>query len=120
MRRNGAGDRVDIADHDRLGPRQLLERVSRLAMLVFVTFRPSYEPRWIGQPHVTLLVLNRLSERDSAALVNNLAHENHLPQAVRDQIVALADGVPLYLEELSRTVLPRSPQRHPGASSGRR
>ena len=50
-----------------------VERVQRLPVLLVVTFRPEFQPPWVGQPHVTLLALSRLGPRDGAALVGRVA-----------------------------------------------
>jgi predicted ATPase/class 3 adenylate cyclase len=88
----------------------LIEAVSRLRVLVLITFRPGYDARCIGQPQVTLIALNRLDERHCAAMISFLAHDRKVHRAVVDRIIALADGVPLYVEELSRTVFGVSPE----------
>src|SRR4029077_10580300 len=67
-----------------------LERASSLRVLVLITFRPSYQARWISHPHVTLLALSRLSERNSATMVSYLARDRNVTQAVIDRIVSLA------------------------------
>lgn len=93
---------IDPTSEELLG--LFLERLSRLRVLALITFRPGYQIRWAGQPHVTALTLNRLTEQHSAAMVSYLARDRNVTQEVIDRIVALADGVPLFIEELSRTV----------------
>jgi class 3 adenylate cyclase/predicted ATPase len=83
----------------------LVERVRALPVLVVVTFRPEFRPPWIGQPHVTLLTLNRLSRRYGTAIIDRLTGGKVLPPEVQKQIVAKTDGVPLFLEELTKTIL---------------
>jgi predicted ATPase len=73
--------------------------------LLIVTFRPEFHHAWGGQPHVTTMVLNRLGERDSAALVERLAANSGLAREILDEIVERADGVPLFVEELTKAVL---------------
>jgi len=70
-----------------------------------VTFRPEFQPVWTGQPQVTILTLNRLDRRDRSALVAQIAGRAALPHAVVDQIVDRTDGVPLFIEELTKSVL---------------
>ena len=60
---------------------------------------------WSGQPHVTVLALNRLKGRDGAALVDRLAGNTGLSRDTVDEIVERADGVPLFVEELTKAVL---------------
>jgi class 3 adenylate cyclase/predicted ATPase len=82
-----------------------VERVRNLSVLLIVTFRPEFQPPWTGQPQVTLLALNRLDRRDRTALVEQIASGKALPADVIDQIVDRADGVPLFVEELTKSVL---------------
>jgi predicted ATPase/class 3 adenylate cyclase len=83
----------------------LVDRVQGAPVLVLITFRPEFEPPWMHYPHVTALTLSRLSRRQGAAMVARLSDGKALPPAVLDQIVAKTDGVPLFVEELTRTVL---------------
>jgi class 3 adenylate cyclase/predicted ATPase len=82
-----------------------VERVRTLPVLLIVTFRPEFQPLWTGQPQVTMLALNRLDRRDRTALVAQIAGGKVLPAEVADQIAERTDGVPLFVEELTRSVL---------------
>jgi predicted ATPase/class 3 adenylate cyclase len=82
-----------------------LDRAARLPVLVVVTFRPEFQQGWSGQPHVTTLALNRLGGHDGAALVERLAGNAGLAQETIAEIVERADGVPLFVEELTKAVL---------------
>jgi len=82
-----------------------LDRVARLPVLIVVTFRPEFQQGWSGQPHVTLVALNRFGERDVAALVRELAGNAPLGSEIVAEIAARTDGVPLFAEELTRAVL---------------
>jgi class 3 adenylate cyclase/predicted ATPase len=82
-----------------------VERVRSLPVLLIVTFRPEFQPPWIGQPQVTMLTLNRLDRRDRTALVEQIAGGKPLPDEVVDQIVDRTDGIPLFVEELTKSVL---------------
>jgi class 3 adenylate cyclase/predicted ATPase len=82
-----------------------VERVRSLPVLLIVTFRPEFQPPWTGQPQVTLLTLNRLDRRDRTALVEQIASGKALPDEVIDQIAHRTDGVPLFIEELTKSVL---------------
>ena len=84
----------------------IVERVRRLPVLLIVTFRPEFQPPWIGEQRVTMLALNRLDRRDRAALAAQIAGKT-LPESVIDQITHRTDGVPLFVEELTKTVLER-------------
>jgi len=81
------------------------DRVSRLPVLLVITFRPELQHAWSGQPHLTTLALNRLGENDGVALVERLAANAGLARATVNEIVERADGVPLFIEELTKAVL---------------
>ncbi|WOH67988.1 adenylate/guanylate cyclase domain-containing protein [Bradyrhizobium sp. BWA-3-5] len=83
----------------------IVDRVQGAPVLVLITFRPEFEPPWMRYAHVIALTLSRLSRRQGAAMVARLSGGKALPPAVLDQIVAKTDGVPLFVEELTRTVL---------------
>jgi class 3 adenylate cyclase/predicted ATPase len=82
-----------------------VERVRSLPVLLIITFRPEFQPPWTGQPQVTMLALNRLDRRDRTALVEQIACGKTLPDEIIDQIVDRTDGVPLFIEELTKSVL---------------
>jgi predicted ATPase len=81
-----------------------IERVRRLPVLLIVTFRPEFQAPWIGQPRVAMLALNRLDWRDRVSLVAEIADKT-LPEFVIEQIAHRTDGVPLFVEELTKSVL---------------
>ena len=83
-----------------------LARVERLPVLLMATFRPEFQPPWVGQPHVTLMTLPRLGRRHGEALVRQLAgNAAALPDDMLNEIVARTDGVPLFLEEVTKAIL---------------
>jgi hypothetical protein len=82
-----------------------VERVRTLPVLLIVTFRPGFQPPWTGQPQVTMLTLNRLDRRERIALATQIAGGKALPDEVIAQIVYCTDGVPLFVEELIKSVL---------------
>jgi class 3 adenylate cyclase/tetratricopeptide (TPR) repeat protein len=81
------------------------DRVGQLPVLLVVTFRPEFQHTWGGQRQVTMLALNQLDGGDSAVLVEGLAGNAGLPHEIVDEIVERADGVPLFVEELTKAVL---------------
>jgi len=83
----------------------VIERARTLPVLLIVTFRPEFRPPWTGQPQVTMLTLNRLDRHDRTALVAQIAGGKGLPDEVVAQIVDRTDGVPLFVEELTKSVL---------------
>ena len=76
-----------------------------LPVLLLVTFRLEFLPPWTGQAHVTVLVLKRLDRREGATLVQRVGGAEALPGDVVAEIVKRADGVPLFVEELTKAVL---------------
>ncbi len=90
--------------------RELLDRTialaERLPVLLIATFRPEFQPPWAGLSHVTVMALSRLGRREGAALVRELlANTATLPADIIDEIVERTDGVPLFLEEMTKVVL---------------
>src|SRR5262249_48945228 len=83
----------------------IIERVGSLPVLLIVTFRPEFQPQWTGQPQVSLLALSRLNRRERTILVEQIAGGKALPDDVVAQIADRTDGVPLFVEELTKSVL---------------
>jgi class 3 adenylate cyclase/tetratricopeptide (TPR) repeat protein len=83
----------------------LVPRIQALSVLLVITYRPQYTPRWAQQAHVTVLGLSRLGRRQGAELVSKITEGRVLPAQVLEQIVAHTDGVPLFVEELTKSVL---------------
>ena len=82
-----------------------VEHVPQLRVLLLVTARPEFTPPWPSYPHMTTIPLTRLGRRDGAALVERVTGGKTLPKEVMDEILARTDGVPLFIEELTKTVL---------------
>ena len=87
-----------------------VDRVRHLPVLLAITFRPEFQPPWGGRSHVTSLALNRLGERDGEALVQTLAGNAALTPEIVAEIVERTDGVPLFVEELTKAVLESAAQ----------
>jgi predicted ATPase len=83
----------------------VVERVRTLPVPLVLAYRPEFRPPWTGQRHVTALTMNRLGRRQGAAMVDRITDSKPLPAEVLDQILAKTDGVPLFVEELTKTVL---------------
>src|SRR5947207_14855628 len=81
------------------------ERVRQLPVLALFTFRPEFEPPWVGLPNVGILTLGRLDPNDVENMVARVTGGRVLPAEVMKQIVAKTDGNPLFVEELTKTVL---------------
>jgi len=82
-----------------------VERASSLPVLLILTYRPEFQPPWISQPQVTTLTLNRLDRRDRTALATQTAGGKALPAEIVHQIADRTDGVPLFVEELTKSIL---------------
>jgi class 3 adenylate cyclase len=83
----------------------LIERVVNLPVLVLVTFRPEFSPPWLGRHQVTLLSLSRLPPRRQAEMIASVTGGKALPPEVAAQIIDRTDGVPLFIEELTKAVI---------------
>jgi tetratricopeptide (TPR) repeat protein len=88
-----------------------VDRVRHLPVLLAITFRPVFQPPWGGRSHVMNLTLNRLGERDGEALVHKLTGNAALTAEIIGEIVERTDGVPLFVEELTKAVLESAGQR---------
>src|SRR6202008_4298686 len=74
-------------------------------LLLIITYRPEFEPPWMGRSYVTTLNLNRLGEREVAALVERVTGNRPLPESITRDIIERTDGIPLFVEEMTRAVL---------------
>jgi predicted ATPase len=74
-------------------------------VLLIITFRPEFAPPWIGQPHVTALTLNRLARREVEAMIDRVVGSKLLPAHIRQDIIERTDGIPLFVEEMTKAVL---------------
>ena len=83
----------------------IVPRVAHLPVLLLITFRPEFQPPWSGAAHVTTMMLNRLDRRESSALVQRIVTNSVLPDEVVAEILERTDGVPLFIEELTKTML---------------
>ncbi len=94
---------VDPTSLEVLG--RIVDRIKTLRALLIVTFRPEFNAPWVGQPHVTSLTLNRLGEREATAIIARLVGNKALPTDVLAEIVERTDGIPLFVEEMTKAVL---------------
>jgi class 3 adenylate cyclase/tetratricopeptide (TPR) repeat protein len=83
----------------------LIDRVKSVSLLVVLTHRPEFQSRWSGQGHVGTLNLSKLTRAQSAAIVSALGGGKALPEALHEQILTRTDGVPLFVEELTKSIL---------------
>ena len=84
---------------------RIVNRIPTLRVLLIVTFRPEFEPPWVGRPYVTALTINRLGERDIRAMIDGVVGNKLLPANIRQDIIERADGIPLFVEEMTKAVL---------------
>jgi predicted ATPase len=82
-----------------------IERVASMPVLLVLTFRPDFHPPWSGQAHVTSLMLNRLSRREGTSLISSVVGNNNIPDDIVAEIVERTDGIPLFVEEMTKAVM---------------
>jgi class 3 adenylate cyclase/predicted ATPase len=95
---------------------RMIGEVPRLPILLLVTFRPDFDPPWAGRPQVHGLALNRLGRSASAALVGRFGGGDGLPPELVEEILERADGVPLFIEELTKAVVEAGATGSPATS----
>ncbi len=94
---------IDPSSLDVLG--MLIEQASDASLLLLTTFRTTFEPRWMHHAHVTQVMLDPLTRRQTEAMVKEITENKPLPAVVLDQVVKKTDGVPLFVEEFTKTIL---------------
>jgi class 3 adenylate cyclase len=92
----------------------LIDRMRTVPLLVVMSHRPEFQSRWSGQGHVGALNLSKLTRTQSAAIVSALAGGKVLPAALLEQILTKTDGVPLFVEELTKSILESGGLRETG------
>jgi hypothetical protein len=83
----------------------VVNAVPKLRVLLIVTFRSEFEPPWIGRPHITALTLNRLADREVGAMIDGVIGNKALPAGIRQDIIERTDGIPLFVEEMTKAAL---------------
>src|SRR6202042_1962312 len=83
----------------------LIDRVKAVPLLVVLTHRPEFQSRWSDQGHVGALDLSKLTRAQSVSMVSALTAGKALPAALLEQILTRTDGVPLFVEELTKSIL---------------
>ena len=84
---------------------RIVDRIPSLPVLLIVTFRPEFAPPWIGRPYVMALTINRLAQRDIEAMIESVVGNKPLAARIRQDIVERTDGIPLFVEEMTKAVL---------------
>lgn len=93
---------IDPSMADYIG--EIMPRITDHAVLMLITYRPEFAPNWTGHPHLSLVTLNRLGRKQAAEIAESVGGQG-LMAAIIERIVVRADGVPLYVEELTKWVL---------------
>src|SRR5215813_3901351 len=84
---------------------RLLDRIRTLRVLLLVAFRPEFDAPWVGRPYVSSLIINRLAEHESGAMVDRVVGDRLLSANIRKDIIERSDGIPLFVEEMTKAVL---------------
>jgi class 3 adenylate cyclase len=84
---------------------RVVDRLRNLRVLLIVIFRPEFQSPWIGQPHVTALTINRLTEREIGAMIDRVVGNKLLPANIRNDIIERTDGIALFVEEMTKAVV---------------
>ncbi|WP_024520237.1 adenylate/guanylate cyclase domain-containing protein [Bradyrhizobium sp. Tv2a-2] len=82
-----------------------LDLIATVSVLMIVTFRLEFEAPWIGRPHVTAMTISRLTKRQVGAMIDGVVGSNLLPAGIRQDIIERTDGIPLFVEEMTKAVL---------------
>jgi class 3 adenylate cyclase/predicted ATPase len=82
-----------------------VDRIETLRVLLIVTFRPEFDPPWIGRSHATAMMINRLTKREVGAIIDGIVGNKLLPVSIRQDIVERTDRIPLFVEEMTKAVL---------------
>jgi class 3 adenylate cyclase/predicted ATPase len=90
---------------------KVVERLRNLRGLLIVTFRPEFNPPWIGRPYVTALTLNRLTQRDIEKVIDHVVGNKLIPANIRQDIIERTDGIPLFVEEMTKAVMEAGSER---------
>jgi class 3 adenylate cyclase/tetratricopeptide (TPR) repeat protein len=84
---------------------RVVNRIVTRPVLLIVTFRPEFEPPWIGQPHVTATIINRMTSREVGAMIDCVVGNKLLSAGIKQDIRERTDGIPLFVEEMTKAVL---------------
>ena len=84
---------------------RIVDRIPTLRVLLIMTYRPEFQPPWLGRPYVTALTINRLTEREAGAMIDRIVGNKPLPASIRQDIIERTDGIPLFVEEMTKAVL---------------
>src|SRR5262245_23272928 len=88
-----------------------VDQIATLRVLLIVTYRPEFDQPWIERPYVTALTINRLAQREVGTMIDHLVGDKVLPASIRQDIVERTDGIPLFVEEMTKAVLEAGSER---------
>ena len=84
---------------------RVVDRIRTLKVLLLVTFRPEFDAPWVGRPYVTARIINRLAEHEASAMIDRIVGNWQLSASIRQDIIERTDGIPLFVEEMTKAVL---------------
>jgi DNA-binding response OmpR family regulator/class 3 adenylate cyclase/predicted ATPase len=84
---------------------RIIPLIKSARVLLLISFRPEFMPQWLSEAHVTMLRLDRMDREQCHAIVSDVIGDKALPREVKEQIIDKADGIPLFVEELAKSVL---------------
>jgi DNA-binding winged helix-turn-helix (wHTH) protein/predicted ATPase len=90
---------------------RIVDKLPMLRALLVTTYRPEFQPPWLGRPYVTALIINRLAARQVGAMIDHIVGDKLLPASIRKDIIERTDGIPLFIEEMTKAVLEADNQR---------
>jgi predicted ATPase len=94
---------IDPTSLELLG--QIIETIAALPVLLIATFRAEFAPPWAARPHINAMTLTRLGARETESLLDEVIGEQPLPAHIRKEIIDRADGIPLFVQEMTKAVL---------------
>jgi class 3 adenylate cyclase/predicted ATPase len=84
---------------------RVVDRIQTIRVLLIMTFRPEFDPPWIGQSHVTAMTINRLTQREVGIMIDRVVGNKLLSESLRQDIIERTDGIPLFVEEMTKAVV---------------
>src|SRR5215468_5169076 len=84
---------------------RVVDQIQTLRVLLLVTFRPEFDAPWVGRPYVTARIINRLAEHEASAMIDRIVGNKQLSANIRQDIIERTDGIPLFVEEMTKAVL---------------
>jgi predicted ATPase/DNA-binding response OmpR family regulator/class 3 adenylate cyclase len=83
----------------------IIPLIKKARVLFLIKFRPDFKPQWLSEPHVTMLILDRMGHEHSHAMISDMIGDKELPRQLEEEIIHKADGIPLFIEELTKSVV---------------